>query len=285
LPYRTEGEHVMSINRRQFLKLAGVTTVAGIGGTAVFNGLRDNGPEAAQSSPDPRSLKGKRWGFVVDVSKLKSGEDYQKCIDACHSVHNVPDMRSLPEDIRKRQEVKWIWKDTYEHTFPTAPEDEYQNSELKEKNFFLFCNHCAQPACVRVCPTKATFRRKDGIVMQDMHRCIGCRFCMAACPFGARSFNWRDPRPFIRPEKENREYPTRMIGVVEKCTLCTERLAKGLKPACVEVSNGAIVFGDLEDPNSEVRKIIASKYTIRRKPELGTQPGIYYVIGGVEHAG
>ena len=121
---------------------------------------------------------------------------------------------------------------------PSRPllKTEFQNKELKEKNFLLFCNHCAKPACVRVCPTKATFKRKDGIVMQDMHRCIGCRFCMAACPFGARSFNWRDPRgkddkgqPFIKPEKENKEYPTRMIGVVEKCTLCTERLGSWAK--------------------------------------------------------
>jgi molybdopterin-containing oxidoreductase family iron-sulfur binding subunit len=116
--------------------------------------------------------------------------------------------------------------------------------------------------------------------MQDMHRCIGCRFCMAACPFGARSFNYRDPRPFIK--KENKQFPTRMIGVVEKCTMCYERLAVGQMPACVEASNGAIAFGDLSDPNSEVRKIIESKYTIRRKPELGTQPSIYYVIGGKE---
>jgi molybdopterin-containing oxidoreductase family iron-sulfur binding subunit len=272
------------MNRRQFLRLVGVSTVAGIGGTAVFNGLRNKGLEAVQTMPDPRALTAKRWGFVVDISKLQTDEDYQKCIDACHDIHNVPDMSSLPADLRIRQEVKWIWKDNFEHTFPTAPEDEYQNSELKEKNFFLFCNHCAKPACVRVCPTKATFKRKDGVVMQDMHRCIGCRFCMAACPFGARSFNWRDPRPFIKPGKENKEFPTRMIGVVEKCTFCYERLAKGMKPACVEASNGAIVFGDLEDPNSEVRKLIATKYTIRRKPELGTQPGIYYVIGGGEHA-
>ncbi len=279
----------MSINRRQFLKLVGVSTVAGIGGSAVLGGLRNGGLDAAQMSPDPRQLKAKQWGFVVDISKLKSDEDYQKCIDACHSIHNVPDMSGLPEEVRKRQEVKWIWKDNFERTFPTAAPTEYQNAELKEKNFFLFCNHCANPACVRVCPTKATFKRKDGIVMQDMHRCIGCRFCMAACPFGARSFNWRDPRgkdgngrPFIK--EENKEYPTRMIGVVEKCTLCTERLAIGKIPACVEVSGGAIVFGDLEDPNSEVRKIIAEKYTIRRKPELGTEPSIYYVIGGRENA-
>ena len=266
----------MSINRRQFLKLAGVSTAIGLGGATVLNGLRKDGLEAAQISPDPRALKAKRWGLVIDVSRLKTDEDYQRCIDACHNLHNVPD-HGNPKD-----EVKWIWKDSYEHTFPTTTEDEYMNSEFKEKQFLLLCNHCAQPACVRVCPTKATFKRKDGIVMQDMHRCIGCRFCMAACPFGARSFNYRDPRPKIKVE--NKEFPTRMIGVVEKCTLCYERIAIGLPPKCAEVSNGAIVFGDLDDSNSEVRKIIASKYTIRRKPELGTHPSVYYVIGGNEHA-
>ncbi len=264
----------MSMNRRQFLRLAGVSTVLGIGVPAVLNSVGGKMLEATQTRPDPRSLTAKRWGFVVDVSKLKTPEDYQKCIDACHNIHNVPDFGN-PKD-----EVKWIWKDNYERTFPTATEDEYMNKEMKEKNFLLFCNHCEQPACVRVCPTKATYKRKDGIVMQDMHRCIGCRFCMAACPFGARSFNYRDPRPFIK--KENKQFPTRMIGVVEKCTMCYERLAAGQLPACVEASNGAIAFGDLSDPNSEVRKVIASTYTIRRKPELGTQPSIYYVIGGKE---
>ncbi|MFI5294252.1 MAG: sulfate reduction electron transfer complex DsrMKJOP subunit DsrO [Thermodesulfovibrionales bacterium] len=264
----------MSINRRQFLKLAGVSTVLGIGGPAVLNGMGGKILEATQTHPDPRSLTAKRWGFVIDVSKLRTPEDYQKCVDACHSIHNVPDIGN-PKD-----EVKWIWKDNYERTFPTSTEDEYMNKEMKEKNFLLLCNHCEQPPCVRVCPTKATFKRKDGIVMMDMHRCIGCRFCMAACPFGARSFNYRDPRPFIK--KENKQFPTRTIGVVEKCTMCYERLAIGQMPACVEASNGAIVFGDLGDPNSEVRKIIESKYTIRRKPELGTQPSIYYVIGGKE---
>ena len=129
--------------------------------------------------------------------------------------------------------------------------------------------------------------------MQDMHRCIGCRFCMAACPFGARSFNYRSSRgkdangqPLIK--EENTAYPTRMIGVVEKCTFCTERLAVGKLPKCVEVSDefskGALVFGDLADANSEVRKIINTKYTIRRKPELGTEPSVFYVIGGNDYA-
>ncbi len=106
---------------------------------------------------------------------------------------------------------------------------------------------------------------------------------MAACPYGSRSFNWVDPRPYI--EELAPEYPTRTKGVVEKCTFCSERLEKGEEPACVENSNGALVFGNLNDPDSEVRKILSTHYTMRRKPTLGTMPSVFYVIGGEEYAG
>jgi molybdopterin-containing oxidoreductase family iron-sulfur binding subunit len=99
---------------------------------------------------------------------------------------------------------------------------------------------------------------------------------MAACPYGSRSFNFRDPRPFIR--NMNPKFPTRMKGVVEKCNFCAERLAVGKMPACVEASNGAIVFGDLEDPTSSVRALLKSNYTIRRKQGLGTEPAVYYIV-------
>jgi molybdopterin-containing oxidoreductase family iron-sulfur binding subunit len=101
---------------------------------------------------------------------------------------------------------------------------------------------------------------------------------MAACPFGARSLNWRDPRPHIKTEL-NREFPTRTRGVVEKCNFCAERLAEGLQPACVEAAkNGELVFGDLEDPESEVRKLLKENFALRRKPQLGTQPQVYYIL-------
>jgi Fe-S-cluster-containing dehydrogenase component len=126
--------------------------------------------------------------------------------------------------------------------------------------------------------TKATFKRADGITMMDFHRCIGCRYCMAGCPYGARSFNWKDPRNFIKTEL-NMTFPTRERGVVEKCNFCDERLGIGKIPACVEAcKDGCLYFGDLQDPNSEVRKILASHFTIRRKPELGTDPSVYYII-------
>ncbi|NLC38664.1 MAG: 4Fe-4S dicluster domain-containing protein, partial [Clostridia bacterium] len=128
-----------------------------------------------------------------------------------------------------------------------------------------------------VCPTKATFQNPQGIVVMDYHRCIGCRYCMAACPYGARSFNFRDPRPFI-PQPEM-TYPTREKGVVEKCNFCTERLEDGLLPICVEVcSYGALIFGDLSDSQSELRKILRERYSLQRKPQLGTEPKVYYLI-------
>jgi molybdopterin-containing oxidoreductase family iron-sulfur binding subunit len=113
--------------------------------------------------------------------------------------------------------------------------------------------------------------------MMDYHRCIGCRFCMAACPYGARSMNYRDPRPKIK--KITPDFPTRTRGVVEKCNFCEERLAKGILPACVlACKEKALIFGDLENPQSEIRAFIQNRFTLRRRPTLGTEPQIYYSL-------
>jgi molybdopterin-containing oxidoreductase family iron-sulfur binding subunit len=261
------------INRRRFLKIIGVSTVYGIG-MAATNSLIER-LEASQFDKTPGRLTAKRWGMFIDMGKIKTEEDIKRIIIACHSIHNVPSFGN-PKD-----EIKWIWTEEFKYAFP-GQEDKYLVEGLEHKPFIVLCNHCENPPCVRVCPTKATFKRKeDGLVLMDYHRCIGCRYCMAGCPYGARSFNYRDPRPFIK--EINPKFPTRMIGVVEKCTFCSERLDKGLIPACVEASNGAIVFGDLNDANSEIRRLLRDNYTIRRKPELGTRPGLYYKIGGAEN--
>lgn len=260
----------MTMNRRKFLKLTAVTTIATAGGISALELFKDSKLEAQGILPlEVKPLTAKRWAMVVDIRKLTKEDNYKKIIEACHLAHNVPDIGN-PKD-----EIKWIWTDTFEHAFP-GQEHKYMPEDFKKMPFLLLCNHCDNPPCVRVCPTKATFKRKDGIVMMDMHRCIGCRFCMAACPFGARSFNWRDPRPFIK--ELNMKFPTRTKGVVEKCNFCEERLAEGKMPVCVEASKGGLIFGDLEDPNSDVRKVLSSHYTIRRKSELGTGPGVYYII-------
>jgi len=115
--------------------------------------------------------------------------------------------------------------------------------------------------------------------MFDMHRCIGCRYCMVACPYGSRSFNWQDPRHAPNLHKPKSDYPTRTRGVVEKCNFCAERIDKGQIPACVEAcKDKALLFGDLKDPSSEVSKALRSHYSIRRSPGLGTDPAVYYIL-------
>ncbi|MFH0811175.1 MAG: 4Fe-4S dicluster domain-containing protein [Pseudomonadota bacterium] len=258
----------MSLDRRQFLKIAGISAMVGVGGLSGFNLLSRSWLEASEDTPNPNALTAKRWGMAVDMAKFTCEDDYKRVMDACRHAHNIP-------IIDTDQEVKWIWEEKFANTFPDM-EQQYAQERIEQMSFPVFCNHCDNPPCVRVCPTKATYKRPDGIVAMDYHRCIGCRFCMAACPYGSRSFNFRDPRPYIA--LTNKEFPTRMKGVVEKCNFCVERLAKGLQPACVEASNGAMVFGDLADPSSEIRGLLRTRYSIQRKPNLGTHPSVYYLI-------
>jgi molybdopterin-containing oxidoreductase family iron-sulfur binding subunit len=263
----------MERSRRGFLKLAGIAAL-GLGAKPAVNMLWGDGLQAAQVSPNPGALVGKKWAMVVDMKKCweKGKDGCVDCLKACHVTHNVPEIGTIKE------EIKWIWEEHFENAFP-GQEHPFLDERYREKPFIVLCNHCTNPPCVRVCPTQATFKRpQDGIVMMDFHRCIGCRYCMAGCPFGARSFNYRDPRAYIKTEL-NMSFPTRERGVVEKCNFCEERLAVGQLPACVMACKGqALVFGDLEDPKSEVRKLLASNFTIRRKAELGTSPNVYYIV-------
>ena len=263
----------MKHTRRQFLKVAGLSFL-GFAGSSLIPALGRAAGTAAKPLQEPKyqtpaaALKAKHWGMVIDTRKMHTTEAMDKVAAACHKYHNVPTINS-------NQEVKWIWRDGYTQTF-TDQMDNYPSEEIKNRKYFLLCNHCENPACVRVCPTQATFRRKDGIVVMDYHRCVGCRYCMAACPYGARSFNFKDPQPYIA--EINPAFPARMRGVVEKCTFCSERLAEGKLPLCVEASDGAIAFGDLGDPNSSVRKLLENNFTLRRKPTLGTEPSVFYII-------
>ena len=266
----------MGVDRREFLKIAGISALLGLGGKTAIDFLAPGDLEALMDAVP--LTEGKRWAMVIDMQRMDE-EIMDKCIEACHLEHNVPDLGN------PKEEIKWMWKEEYEHTFPGQKHD-YIGDNVKHKNFLLLCNHCSNPPCCRVCPTKATWQRDDGVVMMDQHRCIGCRFCMAACPFGVRSFNWGDPRKAPKDRNPNfptnQDYPTREKGVVEKCTFCAERIAKGQFPACVEAANeikeNVLIFGDLADPDSEVRAVLRKHYTIRRKPELGTEPNIFYIV-------
>lgn len=268
----------MNKNRRSFLKVAGLSVFALSSGLSGLAGSAQAMVSPGHYDTPEKGLKAGRWAMVIDTRKFKRPEDYRPLIDACHKVHNVPAIREsgLAEG-HEDQEIKWLWLDTFDHVFPET-QNHYLTDRVRKKLYPALCNHCTNPPCVRVCPTQATYKMANGIVAMDYHRCIGCRFCMAGCPYGARSFNFIDPRKFLPEEVPNPEYPTRMIGVVEKCTFCVERLAKGLLPACVEASKGKILFGDLDNPNSSVRRALAENYSIRRKPDLGTQPGVYYLV-------
>ncbi|MBI5875348.1 MAG: 4Fe-4S dicluster domain-containing protein [Deltaproteobacteria bacterium] len=137
------------------------------------------------------------------------------------------------------------------------------------KKHFLprLCNHCDDPPCVRVCPVQATYKHEEGFVLQRYERCIGCKACMVACPYNARH---------ILPKRGNPNLPT---NVVDKCTFCFHRVSQGLVPACAQTCVGrARIFGDINDPNSEVAKLVAANSTIVLKPEMGTKPQIYYIM-------
>ncbi len=276
----------MDNQRRKFLKIAGASVVAGIGAPALIRlssspALASSAQKAANHAPATdahgghaeEAPTGVRLGMVIDIREMaKNPELLNKAIDACNNVHNIPQIPNT------KSEVKWIWKAPFENVF--TDQSAYHNSKSVANTAFpAMCNHCDDPPCVRACPTQATFKVAiNGIVAMDFHRCIGCRFCMAACPYGARSFNWEDPRPYIK--KYNKEFPTRMKGVVEKCNFCAERLALGQEPACVEAckGSGAITFGDLNDDKSEVRAILDKEFSIQRKPTLGTKPSVFYIV-------
>jgi Fe-S-cluster-containing dehydrogenase component len=258
----------MKNSRRSFLKIAGISAL-GIGASPVNNLFASSGVQGVETYKNKDALTAGQWGMVIDTRKINSSDDLEPMIEACHKIHNVPKIEN------PNHEIKWIWEEEYEHAFPEK-ENKYLDEHTKHLPFLVLCNHCEKPPCVQACPTKATFKQDNGIVVMDFHRCIGCRFCMAACPYGSRSFNFRDPRPFIAEVDPG--FPTRMKGVVEKCNFCVERLAAGKQPACVEVSNGILTFGDLEDPESDVRKLLKSNYTIRRKQSLGTGPAVYYIV-------
>ncbi len=258
----------MKLNRKEFLKFSALGAAASIGSGAAVSLIAQGAGEGA--STESTGVK-KRYAMVVDISKCKKDEGCTDCIDSCHSFHNVPTVGN------PKEEIKWLWKEKYEKLFPEQITP-YTSEELLESDFMTLCNHCDSPPCVRVCPTQATFKNEsNGIVMMDFHRCIGCRFCMAGCPYGSRSFNFRDPRKYLEQDKINKDFPTRTKGVVEKCNFCAERVVRGLQPKCVEACKaGALVFGDMNDPESEVRKLVRKNHTMRRKPDAGTEPHVFY---------
>jgi Fe-S-cluster-containing dehydrogenase component len=265
----------MGESRRDFLK--------GIGAVAVGAGcalpLLDRSGWLAAQTPEA-GAPATQWAMIVDLELCRRDDVREACTEACRREHNVP---RIPD---AEDRIDWIWTEDYQHVFPDRVHAHTPEAE-RDAPVLVLCNHCTKPPCVKVCPTGATWKREtDGIVMMDMHRCIGCRYCMAACPYGSRSFNWRDPRPYVEHGADGRpasDYPTRTKGVVEKCTFCAERLRVGRQPACVEAvqaipgAERALTFGDVTDPDSAVSRLLRDEHTLARLVTLGTGPNVYYL--------
>lgn len=241
------------MDRRDFIKKSG-TVLAGATGALSLPVLSSCTPELAEAE---RVLEGKRLGMVIDLTRCEPGCTI--CLDACREENNV----AFHDDAR--WDVHWIRK------VNIRPKDESHGTE--EKTVLLMCNHCDDPPCVQVCPVQATFKREDGIVLVDHHRCIGCRYCMVACPYNARYFNYKENEDW-----PNKEYPKRSHGVVESCNFCAHLVDQGKMPACVDACDaGALVFGDLNDPNSEISRVIAENSVKRIREDWGTEPKVYYI--------
>ncbi len=251
-PSASEG---CSRSRRNFLTGA----VATVAGAVVAPGISLIKLAQARPLDEPASNKN-RWGMLIDTSKCADG--CTDCVTACEKengwgIGSTDEQHSSPA-----QRAQWIRKvdlrDTHTGHTQTLP---------------MLCQHCESPPCVDVCPTGASFRRADGIVLVDKHICIGCRYCMMACPYKARSF--------VHEVLEDQQpVAPRGKGTVESCTFCVDRIDAGRIPACVEAcavnDHHAMLFGDLNDPGSELSQRLAKEPSMQVRADLGLNVGVRY---------
>lgn len=236
-------------NRRDFFK-----SLAVVGGVAIAPGIFLY--RSAQAKPaDQAVTSDKRWGLLIDTTQCAEG--CQDCVNACKNEHGLTETVARPEIASQ-----WIRK-----------VDLRDKQTGKTHSLPVMCQHCENPPCADVCPTGASFRRADGIVLVDKHICIGCRYCMMACPYKARSF--------VHETLENQKpHSPRGKGTVEACTLCVHRVDNGLLPACVEACNQAghkaMLFGDMRDPNSELAKKLIQISSTALRADMRLNPGVRY---------
>lgn len=201
-----------------------------------------------------------KYGMVIDLKRCVGCD---ACTVACKMKHG------LGPGILYRKVIKYEIGE-----FPNA----------RPAYLPIQCNHCDNPPCVDVCPVGASVKRSDGIVTVDPDKCIGCRYCQVVCPYDARQFITSNTKGYY-PEIgltpfEEAKFSTQQAGIVEKCDFCVDRLSEGKQPLCVEACPAeAMFFGDLDDPNSEVSRILVAENAQPLKPEAGTHPNVFYIGG------
>ncbi len=220
---------------------------------------------------DPAPVPGVHFAFAISLSVCNGN---RACVHACVAENNQGRNPAI-------QYIKVVQMDRGSLNLETG--DQYYEGDVPRKDKFYLpmqCNQCDNPPCVSVCPVGATWKETDGIVVIDYDWCIGCRYCMAACPYEARRFNFTKPEIPRHELNANQGYLSNRVrprGVVEKCHFCLHRTRKGAYPACAEACpTGARKFGNIADPDSEVAKIIKTKRVFVLKEELNTLPNIYY---------
>jgi molybdopterin-containing oxidoreductase family iron-sulfur binding subunit len=217
-------QHSPNQSRRDFVK----TTATVMGVTAIAPGILFY--SVSQARPIDQAVTAEvRWGMLIDTTRCAEGCD--ACVSACGKEHGL-----VGHD-RPQTDATWIRK--------IGLRDKQTG---REYTLPMMCQHCESPPCADVCPTGASFKRADGIVLVDKHICIGCRYCMMACPYKARSFVHEEVT-------KQKTHTPRGKGTVEACTLCVHRVDQGKQPACAEACpSQAILFGDINDSNSEKKK-------------------------------
>lgn len=311
-------EKALNDSRRQFLKSMGLVGAGAVAGSAaVYSGLQfekdknkddrikvltDDGrlielkkSEIEDYTPNLKELqkrgregiKGKRWVMVIDLARCRNA---RKCVQSCQNAH----------DLRPHE---------YHINTLTMKESDNTPAYYMPKP----CQHCDNPPCVSVCPVDATFKRQDGIVLIDNKRCIGCRFCVAACPYNARIFHWQEPMKATEYQAQNEEYvnlielgkqheaeefkkeiaydvelnvPQRK-GTISKCLFSADRLREEKMPYCVSACpNGVFYFGDENEDavtNGTTKETVRFSELLEKNagytlmPELGTKPRVYYL--------
>ncbi|MBI2787365.1 MAG: 4Fe-4S dicluster domain-containing protein [Elusimicrobia bacterium] len=220
---------------------------------------------------DPPPLDGVEFGYALNIGRCVG---CRKCVFACVDENN----QSRNPEIQYIRVLE-MKKGSIDVESSTT---EYEGEVPKKDSYYMpvQCQQCRKAPCVKACPVKATWQEPDGVVVIDYNWCIGCRYCIAACPYGARRFNWQEPHipaDELNPEMGLLSNRPRPKGVVEKCHFCLHRTRNGKYPACVEVCpTGSRKFGNLLDPNSEISNILQNKRVYVLKEEVGTLPRFYY---------